>query len=252
MPLRACKSVLLAAAVWAGGCGAMVEPIEVAPGCPDQPLRGPTAMDGGAPGQLIDDFETANEQLTRVGGRDGYWMYGVDPVGVVFPPLDPGGTLFAPIHGPSTICPARGRFSGRFAVGSFTGWGANWTASFMAPASATEATPYDGRAWSGISFWAAFGGRNGKDFGLPVGVTTMDNAWNGKVCTTCQDFYRAVLPLTHEWRHYVIRFAELRQAGWGVPQVEALRRDQLVGFIIWPPQSQSQYDIWIDDLRFEP
>lgn len=246
--------MLLATALLAGaGCGAVVEPIEVAAGCPDQPLRGPSALDGGTTAQLIDDFETANEQLPRVGGRDGYWAYGTDPAGTVFPPLDPGGTLFAPVHGPSTICPARGRFSGRFAVSSFTGWGANWTASFMAPASATEATPYDGRAFGGISFWAAFGGRNGPDFAVPVGVTTMDNAWNGKVCTTyCQDFYRTTVALTHAWRHYVIRFEDLAQQGWGVPQVPTLRRDQLVGFIIWPPQTQSKYDIWIDDIRFEP
>jgi hypothetical protein len=28
-----------------------------------------------------------------------------------------------------------------------------------------------------------------------------------------------------------------------------MRQDQLVGFIIWPLQP---FDIWIDDVRFEP
>jgi hypothetical protein len=33
-----------------------------------------------------------------------------------------------------------------------------------------------------------------------------------------------------------------------VPQI-AMRRDQLVGLIMWP---NHQFDIWIDDVRFEP
>jgi hypothetical protein len=76
----------------------------------------------------------------------------------------------------------------------------------------------------------------------------MDTAWNSSGCTTCNDFYQAKVSLSREWRRFVVRFDDMAQSGYGIPQV-AMRRDQLVGFIIWPDQ---QFDIWIDDLRFEP
>jgi hypothetical protein len=84
----------------------------------------------------------------------------------------------------------------------------------------------------------------------------MDTSYNGGICVptntppTCTDHYmvKKPVPLTHSWQRYVVRFDDMAQAGWGVPQI-AMRRDQLVGFIIWPKQ---QFDIWIDDVRFEP
>ena len=61
------------------------------------------------------------------------------------------------------------------------------------------------------------------------------------------DYYGTVVPLSSAWQRVVVRFDELEQAGWG-DQYE-LQRDQLVGFIIWP---EHPFDIWIDDVRFEP
>jgi len=63
------------------------------------------------------------------------------------------------------------------------------------------------------------------------------------------DFYAAKVPLSHDWQRFVVPFDNMRQSGTGKPQVPIMRRDQLVGFIIWP---QQQFDIWIDDVRFEP
>ena len=40
----------------------------------------------------------------------------------------------------------------------------------------------------------------------------------------------------------------MSQSGQGFPQVP-LRLDQLVSIMIWPEKT---YDIWIDDVRFEP
>jgi hypothetical protein len=62
------------------------------------------------------------------------------------------------------------------------------------------------------------------------------------------DYYRTTVTLTPEWRHIAIRFSDLKQQGWGSPILD-MRRDQMVGFIIWPLDS---FDIWIDDVRFEP
>ena len=73
----------------------------------------------------------------------------------------------------------------------------------------------------------------GSAFAVPLGITTMDNAWNGGICSTCMDFYATTVPLTRDWQRYVVRFDSMAQGGWGNPLV-SVRRDQLVGFIVWP------------------
>ena len=80
----------------------------------------------------------------------------------------------------------------------------------------------------------------------------MDNAWNGGICNNaigaCMDYYATTVLLTHQWQRYVIRFQDLAQSGQGSPLLP-MRKDQMVGFILWPHQD---FDIWIDDIRFEP
>ncbi len=228
-----CVFVLVAVQICLG-CGPSVEPIEVDPVCPDQPLRGPESYAAEPADRLIDDFESGDYRLAQVSGRDGSWILGSD------------GSSGKLIDEVSPQCVARGKFSGHFAARGFTSWGNNWTAVFRS--SSSTALPYDGSKWSGISFWAAFGSDNGPEFAVPMGLTTMDNAWNSGGCTVCMDFYAAKVPLSHSWQRFVIRFNQMAQSGFGNPLVP-MRRDQLVGFIIYPRQ---QFDIWIDDLRFEP
>jgi hypothetical protein len=237
MGARTAARVLLVASLLVGAsCGASIEPIHAAAGCPQQPLRGPVAASEDVPEiRLIDDFETGDGQLERVAGRTGAWIRGTD---------FSSGSLTTE---PATTCVARGKWSGHFAARGFTSWGNNWTAVFNASQGGV-AVPYDARAFGGISFWAAFGSETPVEFPVPVGVTTMDNAWNGDICTTCMDYYATTVPLTREWRRYSVRFANMAQAGFGAPLLP-MRKDQMVGFIIWPKQ---QFDIWIDDVRFEP
>jgi hypothetical protein len=221
-----------------GGCGPSVDPINVAFGCPGQPLRGPEDSAAHEPAdRLIDDFDDGDISLPQppVEGRDGSWIKGSD---------GSAGKLIVEV---SDQCAARGGFAGHFAARGFTSWGNNWTAVFH-PSVNNTAVPYDGSKYSAISFWAAFGSDNGDSFAVPVGLTTMDNAWNSKGCTVCMDYYAAKVPLTHDWQRFVVPFDQMAQSGFGNPQVP-MRRDQLVGFIIYPRQ---QFDIWIDDVRFEP
>ncbi len=186
--------------------------------------------------QLIDDFESGNNVLPTYGGRNGSWVLGSDlSSGVLIDEISP--------H-----CAADGRYAGHFAASGFTSWGNNWTAIFRATTATGMAAPYDGSKYSAISFWAAFGGDNNAAFEVPVGLTTMDNAWNGNGCTVCMDFYGVTVPLSWNWQRFVVPFDQMAQSGTGSPLVP-MRRDQLVGFIVWPRQ---QFDIWIDDVRFEP
>ena len=216
------------------GCDASVDPIQVAAGCPERPLRGPSAYANQPSNQLIDDFESNTEALANVDGRNGLWVLGAD---------GSSGKLVAETSGQ---CAARDRYAGHFAARGFTRWGANWTAVFEPP-SGGVAVPYDASKYGGISFWAAFGADNGPDFDVSLGITTMDNAWNGHLCQACMDYYRTRVALTHDWKRFDVRFASMAQDGHGSPLVP-MRKDQMVGFIIWPTQ---QFDIWIDDVRFE-
>jgi len=226
----------LAAVQICGGCAPSVEPIIVASGCPSQPLRGPLLSATDEPAdRLIASFESGNNLLDPVPGRDGSWVLGWDT------------TSSSPIDEASSRCAARGKWAGHFAGHGFTNWGANWTAVFRA-STGNSAVAYDGSAYGGISFWAAFGGDSQPTLELPVGISTMDTAWNSPVCATCTDHYMTKVALTGEWRRFWVPFDQMAQAGTGDPLVP-MRRDQLVGFVLWPRQS---FDVWIDDVRFEP
>jgi hypothetical protein len=228
--------ISIAVAVQGAACNASVDPIEVAASCPDTPLRGPDQWASEPGDRLIDDFEDGDGRIAKVGNRNGAWTLGTDK--------SPGNVVAET----SSHCSARGTHAGHFSGAGFTDWGANWTAVFVDPTGST-ALPYDGRAYSGISFWAAMGSEAMEPFEAPLGLTTMDNAWNSDVCgSKCMDFYGVKVPLTRSWQRVVIRFADLAQAGWGTPQTP-MKHDQMVGFIIWP---NHQFDIWIDDIRFEP
>jgi hypothetical protein len=224
-----------ATALAAGACGTSIAPIAVAAGCPEQPLRGPDQFAAEAPDRLIDDFESGDAFLAAVGGRNGAWILGTDGT---------DGTVTDDI---SSQCAARGGAAGHFAGTGLTSWGANWTA-VLKNNNGGNAVSYDGTAYSGISFWAAVGSNAVAPFEIPMGLTTIDNAWNGGVCSDCMDFYATTVTLTPSWQRVEVAFSALAQGGWGVPQI-AMRRDQLVGFIMWP---NHQFDIWIDDVRFEP
>jgi hypothetical protein len=229
---RARFQVLLLA-VWLGdGCNASLDPIAVAPDCPQQPLRGPELYAGEPADRLLSDFESGTTELAEVADRDGSWIHGRDLTSV------------SVTIGPSTDCAARGQWAGHLAASTPTSWGNNWTANFRAPGSSAPMA-YDGRAYGGVSFWAAFGADNGPAFGVPFGIVTTDTL--RPACSThCDDHYMAAVTLTREWRRYELRFDDLAQEQ--TPETP-MRRDQLVGFIIW---TQQQCDIWIDDVRLEP
>ncbi|HET9955542.1 MAG TPA: hypothetical protein VFQ61_13605 [Polyangiaceae bacterium] len=227
---RASSTILLALAL--GACDATVEPIHVRSGCPARPNHEANTL---ARADIIDDFEDEDLDLLVANGRDGSWIVGWDM------------TSERPLTEGASTCAASGRAAGHFSASGFTDWGANWTAVLRRESNG-RAVPYDASDYSGISFWAAVGADAPVLTNLPVGVTTMDVAWNGGVCSgTCMDYYRTTISVTRDWQRFVVRFEALAQRGFGDP-LTALKRDQLVGFIVWPDRA---FDLWLDDVRFE-
>lgn len=218
-------------ALLGAGCTSSVDPISVQQDCPTQPFRGPALYAGEPSDRLLSDFEDGTVELAEVVNRNGSWIHGRDLTSV------------SVTIGPSSECAARGEWAGHLAASTPTKWGNNWTAFFRAPGKTP--LPYDGRQYGGVSFWAAFGGKNGPTFGVPFGIVTMDTV-QPSCSDYCDDHYMMPLTLTRDWRRYELRFDDLKQEH--DPQLP-MRRDQLVGFIIW---TQQQCDVWIDDVRLEP
>jgi hypothetical protein len=214
-------------------CGASLTPIDVQPGCPEQPMRGPEQFASAPIDRLIDDFEDGDLLLPRVSGRTGSWLSVPAP----------SATLTGEA---SNRCAARGTQAGHFTALGYPDYGVSWSAVLVATSGPAIAN--DASAYSGISFWIATGDNALPPLETPFGVVTTDVAPNGGICTVCLDYYAIRFPLTKTWTRHVIPFADLHQNGFGVPQV-SLRADRLVSLIFWPAH---QFDIWIDDIRFEP
>jgi hypothetical protein len=251
MALRAFSSLLLACALGAGvGCDATVDPLVIGSLCPTHPIRVPSQYADTQPGdRMISDFEAGMTSsspptalLNPVAGRDGSWVVGAADKSITY-----GSER-------SSDCAARGNYAGHFRADNLTSWGINWTAVFhpaiVISATTSEAVPYDGRAYGGVSLWAAFSPNTG-DPEVRIGISTMDTAYNGPICVepNCADHYLTTIAPTTEWKLIHKRFADMKQIGYGDPQVPIMRKDQMVGFVIWPTQA---FDLWIDDIRFEP
>lgn len=236
----------MVALVLGAACSPSMDPITVARECPNKPYREPEKHSGENRDQLIADFENGTRDLAPYGRRDGEWVLGNE---------SPTPTRL--VAQASDDCAAAGRWAGNIVLSQPQSWGANWTAVFRAPTSTGTAVPYDARAYGGISFWAAFGDANEASDHVAFGVTTWDTVWNnticplclagsynGTQCAYCNAHYFFSAPLTREWKRYSIRFEDMVQT----PAYMPMRRDQLVGFVIWPRQ---QVDLWVDDIRFE-
>ena len=220
-------------------CESSLDLIQVQPGCPDEPLRGPNEFAGAPADAMIDDFEDGDMLLPRLGNRDGTWVGSLGPVPA------PGAATDSEA---SSRCVARGTGSGHLFSTATSVYAASWTAVLRDQISMPRA--FDAKDYSGFSFWIARGDGALPPYETPIGVTTADTAPAFLICDTCNDYYaiRKRIPLTKTWTRWVVKFDDLAQYGFGKP-LAALDKTRLVAIIIWP---ESQFDIWIDDLRFEP
>jgi hypothetical protein len=215
-------------------CTANLDPIEVDLGCPQQPLRGPEEFAATPADLTIDDFEDGDLFLARVAGRNGPWIMTSDLTSTM-------------ISARTTArCVARGGQSAHYSGAGMTGWGSQWMGIFV-DSFGGPPIPFDGRGLSGISFWAAVARGTPEPYEIPIGLTTQDTI-PSPVCPTCMGFFGRRVTLTSAWTRHVIRFADFAQMGNGAPPV-MFRPGLMSAFIIWPT---TQFDIYIDDIRFEP
>jgi hypothetical protein len=231
-------SLLALGAPALAGCNASLDLINVQEGCPEMPLRGPESYAPASPEAVIDDFDDGDLFLKRIAGRAGSWVGFATPT---------QGTVFGEA---SSRCVAHGTYSGHLTGNDLAAYGGNWNGVFVDPFS--SAIPIDAHTYTGLSFWVASGNGVPLPAEMPIGVMTTDTSAGAGICNPCGDYYRAMrgkaIPLTHTWTRWEVKFVDMVQSGQGSPQVP-LRLDQLVTIMIWPEKT---YDIWLDDVRFEP
>lgn len=209
-------------------------PILLRPACPSIVEVEPTAA-------LIDDMEDQDANILGQDGRAGTWRFIFDGTGPVTP--------FSGNLVPATIPSGRGasQMALHVAGGRLSEWGGYVSAAL------TPAGCYDASAYAGLEFWAR--GRQR----LRVGVVMMDvvpTLAGGPCADNCNQGHVAAIDLTPEWKHYSLRWEDLKQGGSGAATqtrglIELdLRRLSSVSFGVAP--DDTPFDVWLDDLAFLP
>jgi len=184
----------------------------------------------------LDDFEDGNTQLTKLGGRDGYWWSKKDSFGstVTMTPEDggAGGSEIA-MHATGNTTSGSGDEN----------WGAGIGVNLV-----SQGLRYDASKYVGIRFRAKAGPKATRAVRFKIGdVNTHKDAG---VCTACWNHFGVDLTLTGDWRDYDVLFAEAQQEpGWGAPRPNAVTPSKLVS-LDWTIGPGQIYDLWLDDLAF--
>ena len=119
------------------------------------------------------------------------------------------------------------------------------------PAPAVDLTAY-----SGITFWAkvANGSATSLRVAIPDKNTLPPSA--GGLCSEvapgrCNDHFQKQLMIGPDWTQYTIKYAEMKEQGWGVPQQPAFEPHaaQSIQFAF---DAKLDFDFWMDDLAFVP
>jgi hypothetical protein len=183
---------------------------------------------------LVDDFEDADQQMSRVADRGGYWFTSHDPNGSAIDPSpfkmsDGGAGSKKALH-----------VYGQTASDSGA-WGVLVGANFV------EQGIYDGSDYAGVSFKAKVGGSSTKN--IRFNVADVNTHPDGGVCKTCWNHFGKDMAFTNEWQEYVVSFAELQQQpGWG-DRFAAITPSKLIA-LNWAVGPGRAFDLWIDDVQF--
>jgi hypothetical protein len=183
----------------------------------------------------IDDFEDGDTQLSKTGGRDGYWFASKDPNGST---IDP-----SPLKPADEVAGASKKamhVTGQTS-GAKDAWGVLLGANFVGKGF------YDGSKFAGITFRAKVSGSSTKKVRVKLG--DVNTHPDGSVCKSCWNHFGQDITLTTDWQTYTVSFAQMKQeAGWG-DRRDAITPAQLIS-INWSVGPGQTFDLWIDDVAF--
>jgi hypothetical protein len=203
---------------------------------------------------LLSDFETGKAEVLPNAGRDGSWFLYSDGTGMQTPVKVPNTPLVAEAGG------ACGSAYAFHTTGTgFTVWGAGIGTDF-APKTGMARTQYDLSAYSGIALRA----KSAATMPLRVSISDANTSPEGMVCvdTTdatnmarCGDYFGAEVTLGTEYQDFVIKFADLKQRGWGLPVATGFDKTKAYTLrmqVKGSAQAPATFDLWFDDIRLVP
>jgi len=204
----------------------------------------------GPVGDQIDDFEDQDDFILRLCMRNGPWYVindgtttGTTGPTKTFPTLAPadvrpGGTGSAALHLTAT---------------GYADWGAGVGADMVNQMG--KKAPYDASAYRAIRFYAKIG--SGAASTVKVLFPTVYSDADGGKCNDkdtakrCGDhFFKSVSGLKTTWDLYEVKFTELTQQGFGLPQTSF---DPTGLYSIqFTLVNKLPIDLWLDDVSFVP
>ena len=203
---------------------------------------------------LISDFETGKAEVIATAGRDSSWFLYSDGTGTQTPVKIANTPLAAEAGG---ACGSA--FAFHTTGTGFTIWGAGVGTDF-APKTAMARTPYDLSPYSGVAFRA----KAAATTPLRVSISDTNTAPEGMKCvdTTdatnaarCGDYFGAEVTLSAEFQDFTIKFADLKQRGFGLPVATGLEKTKAFTLrmqVKGSAQAPASFDLWLDDVRFVP
>jgi hypothetical protein len=229
-----------------GSGGVSAAGVGMAAGSAALPPMGGEPAEGGAgpvlasPETLLDDFEDGDAAIVEHAGRSGSWYASNDGQGMQTP-------AFGMSVIPSLLNQARAESRRALHTwgGPFPQWGA-----LIGTALATENgqdAPYDTTRYDGVRFWVR-STPFGPGYTTSVRVNFPTPASN-EGCSVCGDHFGADIPLTPQWVRHEVRFSELEQEGFGVPQLASHDRQNVTSIQFAFPEDV-RFDLWVDDVEF--
>jgi hypothetical protein len=188
---------------------------------------------------VIDDLEDNDALLIPVAGRDGAWFTFNDGTATGVQTPASGASFHGVAGGYNSAYAARTYGQG------FQQFGSSLAFNFRA---GTPPAFYDARAYKGIRFFAK--APSGTKT-VKVVINDLNTTPNGGICSICFDPFFETITLATDWSQYTVMFADMKQAGYGVPQVAALAAGSVEGVQFSLPPNVS-FDFWIDNVAFVP
>jgi hypothetical protein len=199
------------------------------------------------PTALIDDLEDGNGSLPLIATRNGSWWISTDmSAGTIEPPPDAAPPAERILGGR-----CESEYAMRVTGSDFTVWGAVLTAGFRYT---TDVAPIDASSYRGVRFWA----KVGESHTSPVRVQFQDSNTqpvggkcnpDGTGTDQCYDGFGTTLSsINGEWQEFELEFSTLTQRDFGF-HADTLDTANVYD-IEWNFDSNTTFDLWIDDLWF--
>ena len=211
----------------------------------------PTAGASSGPvGDQIDDFEDQDAFILRLSMRNGPWYVVKDgtSTGTVGPTMAIGPLAAADLRPGGT-----GSAALRLTATGFADWGAGVGADMVNQMG--KKAPYDVSAYKAIRFYAKIG--SGTTATVKVLLPNIYSDADGGKCndldTTkrCGDhLFKAVSGLKATWDLYEVKFSDLTQQAFGLPQTSFDPTG--VYSVQFTLANKLGVDLWLDDVTFVP